>query len=120
MIPILAALVFALAAPADRPIALGLALLAPPIVVGTVFGSGALVVLTALAVAWWCAARGSIIAAAIAAIVAVLAGVPGMTVYADGGWMNLALYCAGTGAGWWLAAIIAAALAAGRPDREHG
>ena len=111
MIPILAALVLLLVAPARRPIALGIALLAPPIVVGTVFGSGALVVLTALAVAWWCAARGSIIAAAIAGIVALLAAAPGFAIYADRGWVNLALSCAGTGAAWWLAGILWAALA---------
>ena len=110
MIPILAALVFALVVPAHRPIALGLALLAPPIVVGTLFGSGALVVLTALAVASWCAARGLTLAAAIAGIVALLAAAPGMAVYADGGWVNLALFCAGTGAGLWLAGVIWAAV----------
>ena len=110
MIPILAALVLALAAPAHRPIALGLALLAPPIAVGTVFGSGAIVVLTALAMAWWCAARASIVAAAIAVIVALLAAVPGMAAYANGGWVNVALYCGGTGAGLWLAMVIWSAL----------
>jgi len=123
MIPILAALVLALVAPAHRPIALGLALLAPPIAVGTAFGSGALAVLTALAVAWWCAGRGSIIAAAIAAIVTLLAAAPGMAAYPQGGWVNVALYSAGTGAGWWLAMIIWAALVGTgrRPDdREHG
>jgi len=115
MIPIVAALAFFLVVPAHRTIALGLALLAPPIVVGTIFGSGALVVLTVLAVAWWCAARGSTIGAVIAAIVALLAGAPGMAIYADGGWVNLALCSAGTGAGWWLAAIIVAALAVSKP-----
>jgi hypothetical protein len=112
MIPILAALLLALVAPVHRPIALGLALLAPPIAVGTMFGSGALVVLTALAAAWWCAARRSIIAAAIAVGVALVGGAPGMAAYADGGWVNLALFCAGTGAAWWLAGIIWAALGA--------
>ena len=116
MIPILAALLLALVAPVHRPIALGLALLAPPIAVGTMFGSGALVVLTALAAAWWCAARRSIIAAAIAVGVALVGGAPGMAAYADGGWVNLALFCAGTGAAWWLAGIISGG--AGRCERS--
>ena len=119
MIPILAALLLFLVAPGHRPIAIGLALLAPPVAVGTMFGSGALVVLAALAAAWWCAARRSIIGAALAVIVALLAGALGMAVYADGGWVNLALFCSGTGAAWWLAGIIWAALAptAGADDR---
>jgi hypothetical protein len=110
MIPIAAALVYFLAAPAHRPLALGLALLAPPVVVGTIFGSGTLVVLAVLAAAWWCAARGWTIGAVIAAILALLASAPGVAIYAEGGWVNLALFSAGTGAGWWVAAVTWSAL----------
>jgi hypothetical protein len=109
MIPLLAALLFALAGRSDRPLVLGLALLAPPIAVGTVFGSGALVILAALAAAWWCAARGAIVVSAIAVIVALVAAAPGMG--GRGGWVDLAYYWAGTGSGWWLAAVIGAAVA---------
>ena len=108
MIPIVAALVASLVVPAHRPMALGLSLLAPPLAVGTVFGSGALAVLAALGAGWWCVIRGWMIGAALAVILAVLTGLPGIASYAPGGgWVNLALYGVGTGAGWWIAGILA-------------
>jgi len=107
MIPIVAALVASLVVPAHRPMALGLSLLAPPLAVGTVFGSGALAVLAALGAGWWCVIRGWMIGAALAVILAVLTGLPGIASYAPGGgWVNLALYGVGTGAGWWIAGIL--------------
>lgn len=119
MVPIAAALALALVAPGLRPLALGMALLAPPIAVGTVFGSGALVVLTSLGAAWWCAARGWLVAAGLAVVGALLASTPALAASAPGGgWVSAALYCAGTGAGWWLAAVIGAAVA-GRTTETH-
>ncbi|MFI5324931.1 MAG: glycosyltransferase 87 family protein [Candidatus Rokuibacteriota bacterium] len=104
LVPIVAALVLALVAPAYRPLALGLMLLAPPIAVGTMFGSGALVVLASLAASGWCATRGWKIPAVVAVLVAVAASAPGWGAIGPG-WLSLALFTAGTGAGWWLAMI---------------
>jgi hypothetical protein len=112
-IPVVVALVLVLVAPAAWPLALGLALLAPPMAVGTAFGSGALVVLAALAGAWWCAVRGSRVGAAVAVTVAVVAGAPGMSAFVPGGfWVSVALWIVGTGAGWWMGALVAAAVRA--------
>ena len=120
-IPVVVALVLVLAAPAAWPLALGIALLAPPMAVGAVFGSGATVVLAALAAAGWCARRGSIVGAVLALGFAVVAGAPGMASYAPGGgWVNLALYVAGTGAGWWMAAVVGATLATERTGTGTG
>jgi hypothetical protein len=118
-IAIVAALLFAHVAPALRPLAIGIGLLAPPIVVGTAFGSGAGVVLAVLAGAWWFARRDLRMAALAAIAVALVAGGPGMVrSVADSGWVNLALYVAGTGAGFWLAAVIGAAVRADSADPE--
>jgi hypothetical protein len=48
MIPVVALLASMLVAPSMRPLALGVALLAPPMVVGTMFGSGVMAVLAAI------------------------------------------------------------------------
>ena len=109
MIPIVAALAWALVAPENRPLALGVALLAPPIVVATMFGSGALAIVAALLAAWWLAARGRARAGVAAVIAAFALAAPAVAGTGPGvGWTNLALYL-GAEAGWWGAALLVAA-----------
>jgi hypothetical protein len=104
-------------APAHHPLVLGVLLLAPPLAVGTVFGSGAAVVLAALGSAWWTLRRGSKLGAGLAVLLAVLASAPGLNALPGGGWVSVVLFLAGTGAAWWLAAI--SAIAATETTGEH-
>ncbi len=118
VIPLAAALLIASTAAAHRPLALGLALLAPPLALGVVFGSGDLALLTALVAAWWLAARRQRLAAGLVVMVAVAAGLlavappwPPIDRAPGVGLVNLALYF-GITEGWAVAALLAVALVA--------
>ena len=118
MIPVIAALVFGLVRPENRPLVLGVALLAPPIALGTVFGSGALVVLAALGGAGWGFVRGSRVLAAAGLVLAVIVSVPALTT-ASGIRAGVLLFLVGTGSAWWLAALLAGiAFVPGIPSRS--
>jgi len=114
---IVAAIVLVAVAPVHHPLVLGLLLLAPPVAVGTVFGSGAVAVLAALLAAWWSARRGSKLGSALALLLAVVASAPGL-IGLPGGWVSLVLFLAGTGAAWWLAAIAAVGGRGATGERE--
>ena len=98
---VVAGLVAASVARAFRPLALGVALLAPPFAVGTVFGSGAVATLAAALGAWWLALRGRLMLANVAAAAAVLLAAFAFVDRGPGvGWTNVALYFGVTGLGW--------------------
>jgi hypothetical protein len=84
MIPIVAFLVVGLVSPEIRPLVLGVALLAPPIVVGTAFGSGVIAVLAAVLGAWHAWLRDRRAVAALLAALAVTITLPGVSAQSMG------------------------------------